>query len=132
MNPKGLYVLFSKSGVVKDVFIPNKRRITQSRFDFVRYDCPIVAGVAVQKTNGIWCEDKVLKVKRAEYGNEQIGKDQLKVKIVPVKQSLEVSGRMNTVGRVNTAGNVRNGSYWRRARGLPKLRAAKARNSFAL
>ncbi|KAL7248438.1 hypothetical protein ACSBR2_003213 [Camellia fascicularis] len=26
MNPKSLYVMFSKFGVIKDAFIPNKRR----------------------------------------------------------------------------------------------------------
>ncbi|KAL7212880.1 hypothetical protein ACSBR2_015553 [Camellia fascicularis] len=37
VNPKGLHNLFTKFGVVKDVFIPNKRRrITNIRFAFVR------------------------------------------------------------------------------------------------
>ncbi|KAL7190868.1 hypothetical protein ACSBR2_023023 [Camellia fascicularis] len=68
MNSKRLLGLFSKFGVVKDVFIPMKRRkATRSRFDFVRYDCPIAAEVVVQKADGLWCEDKELKIKEAEY-----------------------------------------------------------------
>ncbi|KAL7204376.1 hypothetical protein ACSBR2_017454 [Camellia fascicularis] len=53
MDPKGLFVLFSKFGVVKDAFIPNKRRqTTRSRFSFVRYDCSVVASMAIQKQMG--------------------------------------------------------------------------------
>ncbi|KAL7215258.1 hypothetical protein ACSBR1_027427 [Camellia fascicularis] len=62
MNPKELYVMFSNFGVVKDVYIPDKRRkATKSRFRFVRYDCPVAAGIAIQKTDGTWCDNKVLK-----------------------------------------------------------------------
>ncbi|KAL7245687.1 hypothetical protein ACSBR2_000922 [Camellia fascicularis] len=44
LDPKGLYTLFTKFGVVKDVFIPFKRRkATRSRFGFVCYDYPIAA-----------------------------------------------------------------------------------------
>ncbi|KAL7182795.1 hypothetical protein ACSBR1_041468 [Camellia fascicularis] len=58
-------------GVVKDVFIPNKRRkTTGSRFGFVRYDCQIAAKVAVQKADGIWCDDKTMNVRLAEFGSE--------------------------------------------------------------
>ncbi|KAL7242926.1 hypothetical protein ACSBR1_015348 [Camellia fascicularis] len=58
MNPKGLFVLFSNFGVVKDVFIPNKRRRgTSSRSGFVRDDCPIAA------------------VKRADFGKGQVSKE---------------------------------------------------------
>ncbi|KAL7176402.1 hypothetical protein ACSBR2_029857 [Camellia fascicularis] len=71
MVPKSLFTLFSSYGVVKDVFIPNKRRkATGSLFGFVRYDCQIVAKVAVQKADGIWCDDRSLKVRRAEFGND--------------------------------------------------------------
>ncbi|CAL5381554.1 unnamed protein product [Camellia sinensis] len=63
--------MFSSYGVVKDVFIPNKRRkATGSRFGFVRYDCVTEARVAVQKTDGIWCDDKSLKVRLAEFGSD--------------------------------------------------------------
>ncbi|KAL7175952.1 hypothetical protein ACSBR2_029510 [Camellia fascicularis] len=48
MNPKGLFSLFSKFGVVKDVFIPAKRRkATRLRFGFVRFDCAVAAGLAI-------------------------------------------------------------------------------------
>ncbi|KAL7225022.1 hypothetical protein ACSBR1_020325 [Camellia fascicularis] len=73
MDPKGLFQFFTKFGVVKDVFIPNKRRKTSnSRFGFVRFDCPVAARIAVQKANGIWIDDKVLTVKDAEYGKDNV------------------------------------------------------------
>ncbi|KAL7171003.1 hypothetical protein ACSBR2_035795 [Camellia fascicularis] len=69
MDSKGLYVLFSKFGVVKDAFIPNKRRkVTRSRFGFVRYGCPVVADMAIQKANGLSVDNRDLKVKMAEFG----------------------------------------------------------------
>ncbi|KAL7264450.1 hypothetical protein ACSBR1_002407 [Camellia fascicularis] len=68
MDPKGLFTLFSKFGIVKDVFIPAKRRqVSGSRFGFVRYDCEVATDMAVQKADGIWCDNKALKVKNAEY-----------------------------------------------------------------
>ncbi|KAL7258635.1 hypothetical protein ACSBR1_004701 [Camellia fascicularis] len=68
MNPKGIFNLFNNFGVVKDVFILTKRRkATGSRFRFVWYHGPVSTEVALQKTNGIWCEDKRLKVKMAEF-----------------------------------------------------------------
>ncbi|KAL7212350.1 hypothetical protein ACSBR2_015102 [Camellia fascicularis] len=68
MDPKGLFNLFSKFGIVKDVFIPGKRRqATRSRFGFVRYDCEVAAAMAIQKADGLWCDNKALLVKRAEY-----------------------------------------------------------------
>ncbi|XP_028051975.1 uncharacterized protein LOC114256504 [Camellia sinensis] len=68
MNPKKLFGLFTKFGIVKDVFIPKKRRkITGSRFGFVRYDCSVAAEIAVQRADGLWCDDKALKVKGAEF-----------------------------------------------------------------
>ncbi|KAL7263702.1 hypothetical protein ACSBR1_001793 [Camellia fascicularis] len=40
MTPKGLFKLFTKFGIIKDVFIPMKRmKLTGSRFGFVRYGC---------------------------------------------------------------------------------------------
>ncbi|XP_028097188.1 serine/arginine-rich splicing factor SC35-like [Camellia sinensis] len=72
LDPKGLYPFFTKFGVVKDVFIPNKRRkTTRSRFGFVHYDCPVATEVVVQKAVGMWCDEKVLQVKRADFGKEQ-------------------------------------------------------------
>ncbi|KAL7224649.1 hypothetical protein ACSBR1_026011 [Camellia fascicularis] len=72
MDPKGLYNLFKKFGVVNDVFIPQKRRrLTASRFGFVRFGCQVAASVAVQKANGLWVDDKVLVVKSADFGREK-------------------------------------------------------------
>ncbi|GMP57002.1 hypothetical protein CsSME_00021263 [Camellia sinensis var. sinensis] len=68
MDPKGLYNIFTNFGIVKDVFIPNKRRkLTKSRFGFVRYACPVAANMAVQKAHGIWCDNRALKVKIADF-----------------------------------------------------------------
>ncbi|GMP52445.1 hypothetical protein CsSME_00018254 [Camellia sinensis var. sinensis] len=72
MNPKGLFGLFSKFGVVKDMFIPVKmRKLTGLRFGFVRYDCPVAAEVAVQRADGLWCDDKEIKVKRVKFTKEE-------------------------------------------------------------
>ncbi|KAL7177659.1 hypothetical protein ACSBR2_030924 [Camellia fascicularis] len=79
MNPKNLYDLFAKFGVVKDVFIPQKRRrLTNSRFGFVRYDCSIAATVAEQKANGLWIDDKSLSVKVAEYDKHTKSRQRLR------------------------------------------------------
>ncbi|KAL7230649.1 hypothetical protein ACSBR2_009012 [Camellia fascicularis] len=64
MAPRNLYDPFTKFGVVKDVFVPQKRRkSTNTRFGFVRYDCSITATVAEQKENGLWVDDKSLIVR---------------------------------------------------------------------
>ncbi|CAL5353797.1 unnamed protein product [Camellia sinensis] len=63
-----LFKLFNKFGVVKDVYIPSKRRkVTNSRFGFVRFDCHVASDMVVQKTNGLLVDDKVLAVKYAAY-----------------------------------------------------------------
>ncbi|KAL7254136.1 hypothetical protein ACSBR1_008522 [Camellia fascicularis] len=68
MDPKRLFTLFSKFGIVKDVFIPAKRRqVTGFRFGFVRYDYKVATDMAVQKANGLWCDNKALKVKNVKY-----------------------------------------------------------------
>ncbi|KAL7202233.1 hypothetical protein ACSBR1_033829 [Camellia fascicularis] len=68
VNPKGLYNLFSKFGVVKDVFIPQKKRkLTNTRSGFVRFNCSVAAKVAVQKENGLWVDDTAIKAE--EIGN---------------------------------------------------------------
>ncbi|KAL7225716.1 hypothetical protein ACSBR1_020970 [Camellia fascicularis] len=68
MDPKGLYALFTKFEVVRDVFIPNKRRkMSRLRFGFVHYSCPVEARMVVQKANGLWCDNRILKVKVAEF-----------------------------------------------------------------
>ncbi|KAL7233551.1 hypothetical protein ACSBR1_017214 [Camellia fascicularis] len=73
LNPKGLYNLFAKFGVVMDVFIPQKRRrLTNTRFGFVRFGCSVVANIAVQKAHGLWLDDRTLQVKHAEYGKVTI------------------------------------------------------------
>ncbi|KAL7254797.1 hypothetical protein ACSBR1_009028 [Camellia fascicularis] len=55
LEPKGLYTLFSKFRVIMDVYIPNKRRkLTSSRFGFVRYNCSVASGVDVRKAHGTW------------------------------------------------------------------------------
>ncbi|GAB2299978.1 hypothetical protein Dimus_034024 [Dionaea muscipula] len=46
-----LHRLFSKFGVVKDVFIPRKISKTGKRFGFVRYDFLVSAEVAIQKVS---------------------------------------------------------------------------------
>ncbi|XP_028101346.1 serine/arginine-rich splicing factor SC35-like [Camellia sinensis] len=71
MRAKGLYSIFSNYGVVVDTFIPNKlRKMTRSRFGFVRYSCPVGPDMAIHKANGLWCDDKALKVKKADYSKE--------------------------------------------------------------
>ncbi|XP_028110551.1 serine/arginine-rich splicing factor SC35-like [Camellia sinensis] len=68
MDAKGLFSHFRKFGVVKDAFIPGKRRrVLGSRFGFVRYDCEVAAEMAIEKADGLWCDNKALKVKRAEF-----------------------------------------------------------------
>ena len=53
MRAKGLYSIFSNYGVVVDTFIPNKRRkMTRSRFGFVRYTCSVAADMVIQKPMG--------------------------------------------------------------------------------
>ncbi|XP_028058333.1 uncharacterized protein LOC114262179 [Camellia sinensis] len=64
MDPKRLFSMFGKFGVVTDVFIPAKRRKgTGTRFGFVRYDCRVAADMAIQKADGLWCE----RVKKADF-----------------------------------------------------------------
>ncbi|KAL7174982.1 hypothetical protein ACSBR2_028731 [Camellia fascicularis] len=73
MTPKCLFTPFNKFGVVKDAFIPSKRRkVTGSRFGFVRYDCKVAAEMAVLKANGLRCDNKALKVKKAEFKKGEV------------------------------------------------------------
>lgn len=61
---------FNKFGVVKDAFIPRKRRkCSGSKFSFVRYDCHISAGMAISKMNGVWVDNMRLFVKEAFFGH---------------------------------------------------------------
>ncbi|XP_028101317.1 uncharacterized protein LOC114300665 [Camellia sinensis] len=89
MDPRGLFKLFSSYGVVKDVFILKKRmKVIGTRFGFVRYDCQVTASMAVQKAEGLWCDDKELKVQIAEYRN----KDQ-NLKIQESRKESTIEGR---------------------------------------
>ncbi|GMP79593.1 hypothetical protein CsSME_00035079 [Camellia sinensis var. sinensis] len=66
MDAKSLFKFFTKFGIVKDVFIPSKRRVvSHSRFGFVRFDCNVAADIAIQKANGLLVDDQVLEVKAA-------------------------------------------------------------------
>ncbi|KAL7249538.1 hypothetical protein ACSBR1_011687 [Camellia fascicularis] len=88
MDSRSLYKLLSKFGVVKDVFIPSKRRkSTNTRFGFIRYDCSISARIAEQKANGLWVDDKSLIVKTAEYGNRVDERRKLKLQPDVIKST---------------------------------------------
>ncbi|XP_028106184.1 polyadenylate-binding protein 3-like [Camellia sinensis] len=68
MDAKALFKLFTKFGIVKDAFIPFKRRKTTNlRFGFVLYDCRIAASVTIQKANGLLVDDMMFVVKMATY-----------------------------------------------------------------
>ncbi|GAB2281040.1 Serine/arginine-rich splicing factor 12 [Dionaea muscipula] len=82
--------LFAKFGVVRDVYLPKKRSMLSKRFGFVRYDCSIAAKIALQRTNGVWLQDKELKVKFADLLKHQGGLWQRKDSNVT-----KVPGRMN-------------------------------------
>ncbi|XP_028113889.1 polyadenylate-binding protein 3-like [Camellia sinensis] len=71
MDPKGMFIMFSKFGVVKHAYISFKRNKVGTRFGFVRYECVVAAKMAIQKANGVWCGKKQLKVKFADYDNEK-------------------------------------------------------------
>ncbi|GAB2297880.1 hypothetical protein Dimus_031964 [Dionaea muscipula] len=63
--------LYGKFGVVRDVYLPRKRSDSGKKFNFVRYDCSVAAGVAIQRTNVVWMHDKELKVKFANFHKKQ-------------------------------------------------------------
>ncbi|GAB2277368.1 hypothetical protein Dimus_012071, partial [Dionaea muscipula] len=63
--------LFSKFGVVMDAFIPRKRSKAGRLFGFVRFNCSVSTEVATQRTNGLWIQDKQLKVKLADFDRTQ-------------------------------------------------------------
>ncbi|KAI8006971.1 hypothetical protein LOK49_LG07G01623 [Camellia lanceoleosa] len=75
MDPRRLHSLYSNFGVASDVFIPFKRRkMSRTRFGFVWYDCSVAVTMAIQKIDGMWCDDKALKVKMAQFGKEEVVK----------------------------------------------------------
>ncbi|CAL5332308.1 unnamed protein product [Camellia sinensis] len=91
MTLKMLGEIFRKFGVVKDVYIPLKRRrVRHTRFAFVRYDCEVAAEVAVQKANGIWVDDKKLVVKYADYGKKDM---EIKTRYPPQTTGFPYGGR---------------------------------------
>ncbi|CAL5431591.1 unnamed protein product [Camellia sinensis] len=69
MDPKDMFIMFSKFGVVKHVFISFKRSKVGTRFRFVCYECVVAAKMAIQKANRVWCGNKQLQVKFADYDN---------------------------------------------------------------
>ncbi|CAL5376656.1 unnamed protein product [Camellia sinensis] len=86
MDAKALYKLFIKFGIVKDTYIPFKRRkVTNSRFGFVRYNCSIAASVAIQKGNGLLVDDSMLEVKLAAYDRNSRS-EQSKKKLQPPRR----------------------------------------------
>ncbi|KAH7852652.1 hypothetical protein Vadar_027431 [Vaccinium darrowii] len=64
-NHLGLRKIFSRYGVVRDVFIPFKKSKTGSKFGFVRYDCSIAADMGILRANGLVVDDKKLLLKSA-------------------------------------------------------------------
>ncbi|XP_028110665.1 uncharacterized protein LOC114309168 [Camellia sinensis] len=95
MDPKGLYNMFTKFGVVKDVFISLKRRKTiRSRFGFVCYNCHIAANMAIQKANAVWCDNTSLVVKSAAFKRDQKGE-------VQNISNQNIQGKKNDAGSVN-------------------------------
>ncbi|KAL7216785.1 hypothetical protein ACSBR1_028669 [Camellia fascicularis] len=91
MDAKALFKLFIKFGIVKDTYIPFKRRkVTNSRFGFVRYNCSIAASVAIQKENGILVDDSILEVKMAAYDRDSRS-EQSKKKLQPARRFLDTS-----------------------------------------
>ncbi|KAL7169287.1 hypothetical protein ACSBR2_034352 [Camellia fascicularis] len=91
MDAKALFKLFTKFGIVKDAFIPFKRRkVTNSRFKFVRFDCHVAKVFAIQKVNGLLVDDMVLEVKIAAY--DRNSKDeQSRIKPQPTRRSFDTT-----------------------------------------
>ncbi|KAL7262090.1 hypothetical protein ACSBR1_000466 [Camellia fascicularis] len=120
MTPRDLFNLFSKFGVVKDVFIPLKRRkTTRSRFGFVRYDCKVAAEVAVRKTDGLWCHNRALRVKMAEYSKSNQSRQMLtnakqggmvqKKQWTPIQPMIGIKGKL--YAEVVQTGGKNGGEY---------------------
>ncbi|KAL7257798.1 hypothetical protein ACSBR1_003997 [Camellia fascicularis] len=91
MDAKALYKLFTKFGIVKDAYIPFKRRkVTNSRFGFVRCDSRISTSVAIQKSNGLFVDDMMLVVKMATYDRNNRS-EQSKRKSQDTKRSMDTT-----------------------------------------
>ncbi|GAB2276772.1 hypothetical protein Dimus_011488 [Dionaea muscipula] len=69
----GCHAAASAKGIPS--MLAGKRSKRGRRFGFVRYDCPVAADVAIQKTNEVWIQDKELMVKYAEFGSERSQRD---------------------------------------------------------
>ncbi|XP_028085420.1 serine/arginine-rich splicing factor 2-like [Camellia sinensis] len=104
MDAKALYKLFIKFGIVKDTYIPFKRRrVTNSRFGFVRYNCNIAASVAIQKGNVLLVDDSMLEVKMAAYDRNSRS-EQSKRKLQPPRRfsdSINFKGKAAFVDILN-------------------------------
>ncbi|KAL7243100.1 hypothetical protein ACSBR1_015502 [Camellia fascicularis] len=68
----------------------------RSRFGFVRYACPVAARMVVQKSHGIWYNNRALKVKEA---NSVKGKEDN-------QRPLKVPVRRREIGNTNRAPNM--------------------------
>ena len=98
---RALHNIFSNYRVVMDAFIPNKcRKMTRSRFGFVRYNCSVAADMAVQKAHGLWCDDRALKVKMAEF--EKVFGAKPRSRQVPQTRTAANSSIMATAGYQKT------------------------------
>ncbi|CAL5380628.1 unnamed protein product [Camellia sinensis] len=77
----------------EEMYIPNKRgRSTRSRLGFIRYDCSVAADMAMSKAHGLWCDDKALKVKMAEFRKEYENKQS---KAPPLQQGWDKEGNQH-------------------------------------
>ncbi|GAB2302434.1 Serine arginine-rich splicing factor 2 [Dionaea muscipula] len=77
MDQRDLHKLFNDYGIVTDAFIPNKRSRRGTRFSFVRYNCEVAAGMAVEKGNGLCIHDREIRVEIAAYGRVQVGQTKI-------------------------------------------------------
>ncbi|GMP81069.1 hypothetical protein CsSME_00035910 [Camellia sinensis var. sinensis] len=126
MDAKSVYKLFTKFGIVKDVFIPFKRRkMSNSRFGFVRFDCSVAADVAIQKAHGLLVEDQILEVKNATYDRRNReehswSKTQYIRKPQPINRDFATN---RSKGQVLPGGHR---SFTDILKGVPPLQAGKA------
>ncbi|KAG5522231.1 hypothetical protein RHGRI_034421 [Rhododendron griersonianum] len=131
---------FNKFGVVKDAFIPKKRsKRTGNKFGFVRYECPVSAGVAVSRMNGVWVENERLFVKEASFGYSE-NKPKMKVPSFQVGQELRdkdkgmvshilETGEFRGKGKVQQIGALRSHdcTFVQALKGEPSKRVADQR-----
>ncbi|GAB2279256.1 hypothetical protein Dimus_013902 [Dionaea muscipula] len=65
-----IFSLFSPFGCVTHVFVPMNLSRSGSKFDLVRFDSEMAAGLAILKVDGLKLKDKFLHVKRAAFGRK--------------------------------------------------------------